>query len=66
MKIDWCKVFGHKWRIVYVGQYDKWKLISAYCERCGFGHRELNDFVNTTPHDFASYTEEYFLTGAKK
>lgn len=57
-----CRLFGHKWEIVYIGKYGKWKLIGAYCGRwqCFKGHDELHNFLDKTPHDFGTWTEKYF------
>jgi hypothetical protein len=60
MKINWCKIFGHKWERVYIGKRGEWKMITTYCSRCDFGRLNIYDFLYTHKHDYGTYTEKYF------
>lgn len=60
MRIDWCKLIGHKWVPVYIGN-GEWKIIMTFCERCYFGHDEAKHFSETNKTKFATYDVKYFL-----
>jgi hypothetical protein len=64
MKINKCKLFGHKWHVAYCsGEYNgiPAKFIGAYCLRCFKGYPELiQSCKNFTKLSFASYSEKYF------
>lgn len=64
MKKDYwkCRLFGHKWEIVYIKKEEKWKFVGAYCGRwqCYLGHEELLDFIKKHAPIVNSYVERYF------
>jgi len=57
-----CRLFGHRWNVVYVGKYNEWKFIGVHCLRwqCWKGYNELSNFLNKVPHDFGTHSEKYF------
>jgi hypothetical protein len=64
MKIDKCKLFGHKWYPCYVRGYyggTQIKFIGVYCQRCRKGHDELLDAIKKqTISVYGTHSEEYF------
>ena len=64
MKIDWCKVWGHKYRPVFREGYIKGehiKVITCFCDRCGFGREEDSAFgKKVNPEIMGTYQEKYF------
>lgn len=64
MKIDKCKLFGHKWTPIFIkGKYNNKtvKFIGCFCGRCRKGHDEILE-VNELAIDreFGTYNEKYF------
>lgn len=64
MKLNKCKIFGHKWKPVFIrGFYGKTeiKIIGAYCVRCRKGYDELMDMiVKQDKSVYGTYSEKYF------
>tara|TARA_R110002153_G_scaffold268651_1_gene433593 strand:- start:89 stop:289 length:201 start_codon:yes stop_codon:yes gene_type:complete len=64
MKVDWCKILGHKYRpVFYKGDIKgvEVKIITCYCERCKLGRKEMRDFSDKLePLEMATYQEKYF------
>lgn len=64
MKINWCKILGHKWIPVYIAGYfgdKKVKFIGTYCKRCGYGEEDLRDVVNKMDNcPINTYNEKYY------
>lgn len=64
MKIDWCKILGHKWIPVYIiGYFEnvKVKFIAAECKRCRCGENDLRNTItkmNSCPVN--CYNEKYY------
>ncbi len=59
-----CKVFGHKWKPVFIkAEYNGKvvKFISCYCSRCFKGYNESLE-INKIGKDrrFGTYSEKYF------
>ena len=63
MKIDWCKILGHKWIPVYIigwFGYEKVKFIGAECKRCGKGETDLRETISKMSKcPVNSYSEKY-------
>ena len=63
----WCKLFGHKWKPVYIGKYNKWRIIACYCERCHYGNDGLLNYLDFLKYkkgyDYGTYSEEYYKQG---
>jgi hypothetical protein len=59
-----CEWFGHKWKPVYIGKNNKWRIIATYCERCWYGYDDLINYVEFLKYkkgyDFGTYSEKYF------
>ena len=64
MKLNLCKLLGHRWVPVFIsGEYKgiKVKFIGTYCSRCDKGHDELLNTVRSqTDITYGTYVEEYF------
>jgi len=64
MKIDKCKLFGHKWTPVFIkGKYngEVVKFISCFCDRCGKGYDEVHNINKVAENrEFGTYSEKYF------
>ena len=61
MKVNWCKILGHNWCSVYVGETGKWKVILCFCKRCLLGHSDVIDFVSKHQLvDYNTFNEKYF------
>jgi hypothetical protein len=64
MKINWCKIIGHKWIPVYIkGEIGgkKIKFIGVKCGRCGKGYDDLLDVVNKLDScEYNTYNEKYY------
>ena len=64
LKIDKCKLFGHKWTPVFIkGEYNGQmiKFIACFCGRCRKGYGEVHEIVGAAKNrQFAEYSEKYF------
>lgn len=64
MKVNICKLFGHKWTPVYIkGEYNgkMVKFISCYCSRCGYGENEVYEINDTAINRvFGTYSKKFF------
>ncbi len=64
MKVDKCKLFGHKWMPVYIkGDYNgkTVKFIACYCDRCRKGYNEAQDINQSAENrEYGTYSEKYF------
>lgn len=61
MRIDWCKILGHKWVPIIIGFKDRdYTFIGCYCDRCRLGDNELHKAVADQTTVIASYNFEYF------
>jgi len=64
MKIDWCKILGHKWIPVYIigwFGYEKVKFIATECKRCGKGETDLRETIaKMSKCPVNSYSEKYY------
>lgn len=64
MKIDWCKLLGHKWIPVYVIGYfgkNKVKFLATECKRCDEGEKDLRDTINKMDNCIVcSYDKKYY------
>jgi len=64
LKINKCKLFGHKWVPVFIkGEYNgKFiKFIACYCDRCNKGYNEVFGINEVAINrEFGTYSEEYF------
>ena len=64
MKIDWCKILGHRFVPIFVkGWFSKEevKFIATVCSRCDLGEDELRDTVKKMrSHEFCTYSEKYW------
>lgn len=64
MKIDLCKIFGHKWIPVYIiGRFNntKVKFIGTECKRCKYGETDLRKTIakmHSCPVN--TYSEKYY------
>lgn len=61
MKINWCKLLGHRWIIVYIAKTGKFKFIATYCQRCRLGKDELHDAIDKLKTNINTYEIKYFL-----
>jgi hypothetical protein len=65
MKIDWCKILGHKWIPVYVIGYFKntrVKFIGSECKRCNYGENDLRETIARMDNcPVNSYSEKYYF-----
>lgn len=65
MKIDKCKLFGHKWTPAFIkGEYNgkAHKFISCYCSRCDLGYDEVLDIIGAAADlEYGTYSEKYFV-----
>lgn len=65
MKIDYCKLLGHKWIPVYIigcilGK--EVRFIATECKRCKVGKEEsLNILKILDSYSVCSYNEKYFI-----
>lgn len=64
MKIDKCKLFGHKWIPVFIkGEYNgrTVKFIACFCDRCNKGYDEVHQITASAINkEFGTYSENYF------
>ena len=64
MKVNWCKILGHKFVPVFlIGYYGKIKVkfIGTECSRCNFGADDLSDTIHKMDNNLVcSYDEEYY------
>ena len=64
MKIDKCKLFGHKWTPLFIkGKYNGKviKFIACFCQRCNKGYNEVHDINEAAiDREFGTYSEKYF------
>jgi hypothetical protein len=64
MKIDWCKILGHRWIPVYViGYFEdvKVRFIAVECKRCNYGGNDLRQTVFKMSNcPVNSYNEKYY------
>jgi len=64
IKINWCKILGHKWVPIFIrGFYvDKEvKFIGTECIRCKFGKNDLMVAIKKMDNNIVcSYTEKYY------
>jgi hypothetical protein len=64
MKINWCKILGHKWIPVYIiGTFSKTKVkfIGAECKRCKFGDDDLTKTIYLMDRiHVSSYSEKHY------
>ena len=64
MKIDWCKMLGHKWVPVYIiGWFadNKVKFIATECKRCKIGNEDILKLIRVLdPCTICSYSEKYY------
>jgi hypothetical protein len=60
----WCKWLGHRWRPVYIGKNNKWRIIACYCERCRYGYKDIVNYLMILNfkegYDFGTYSKNYF------
>lgn len=68
MKIDWCRILGHKWIPVYITGYfghEKVKFIATECKRCRKGDNDLiKTIAKMSNCPVNSYSEKHYLTEA--
>ena len=64
MKINWCKIIGHRWEPVFIkGTYNGGtrKFILCQCKRCGLGEEEVQQIGDLAVNRFYfTYSEKYF------
>jgi len=64
MKMDKCKLFGHKWMPLFIkGEYNgkTIKFIACYCKRCQKGYNEVININEVAENkEFGTYNEKYF------
>jgi len=61
MRIDLCKIFGHKWERVVIGfKINTYTFITCFCRRCDFGHDELYKLIDDTGAEINTYNFDYF------
>lgn len=69
MKLNWmCKIFGHKWRPVYISgwvthiTYTNYvKFIGCECSRCLYGNSNLLDMIGKMKAiKMNTYNKKYF------
>ena len=65
-----CKLFGHRWRPVYIsGKYHdiKVRFIGAYCERCRKGYDEIVDAnKKMTEYIYGTYSSDFWDEESEK
>ena len=59
LKSKLCKIFGHKWTLVYTGGKD-FNFVGVRCKRCFFGHDDLLNFVKDLKIEYNTYNKEYW------
>jgi len=62
MKIDWCKILGHRWRPVVIDiKTDTTNtFLTCFCSRCQMGRKQLDKFIQDTDPDINSYNLDFF------
>jgi len=64
MKIDKCKLLGHRWVPVFIkGTYNgkEVKFIACHCERCNKGKKEMSGIIDLAVNrKYGTYSEKYF------
>ena len=64
MKVNWCKILGHKWIPIFIrGYYGKKevKFIATVCKKCKLGEEDLKIAITKMDNNIiCSYSEEYY------
>jgi len=63
MKINWCRILGHKWVPLVVGfELNGYTFITCYCGRCGIGREEIYRLIREKNAKVCTYSFEYFTS----